>query len=72
VTRWDLRGGVRTAAKVPTFTVDELAARWGEDLAMGREFVRDFLAAGYLESVNGNGRVRPTEKAARLFGEVVA
>ena len=44
----------------PTFTADGLAARWGDDLAMGRLFVRDFLASGYLASVNGNGTVQVT------------
>lgn len=65
--RWGVRRDVSNAANEPsTYVVDELATRWGDDLAMGRLFVRDFLRAGYLESVNGNGRVRVTELGQRV------
>lgn len=68
--RWDVREVDNAVAHLPTFTVDELAGRWGEDLAMGRLFVRDFLAAGYLASVDGNGRLRSTGRAADLFSGI--
>jgi hypothetical protein len=67
--RWSVRESVEVGTTMQTlksFTVDELAARWGDDLAMGQLFVRDFLAAGYLEAVNGNGCVRVTERGRRV------
>jgi hypothetical protein len=66
---WGAREAVH-ALGPPTFTVDELASKWGDDLTMGRLFVRDFLAGGYLESVNGNGRVRVTERG-RLVSRIL-
>jgi hypothetical protein len=52
--RWDLRG----------FTAEELALRWGLESAEINTIVfgaDGFLERGFVESVDGNGRIRVTE-----------
>ena len=69
--RWSVREAVNAVdspngegAVTTTSTVDELARRWKCDPAMVNTIVfgaEGFLERGYVESVDGNGRVRVTQ-----------
>lgn len=73
--RWSVRevcnGGV---SNLPTFTVAELAERWKCEPGMATMFIfgeEGFLERGFMECVDGNGRVRSTGLAAGLFAGVI-
>lgn len=65
--RWSVR---QVSTVVETFTVDELAARWECDLELDPHqaagFVAWFAEIGYLERVDGNGRLRVTDYGLEL------
>lgn len=67
--RWSVREVANGVGDLPTFTVDELAARWERALDLDRfvatRFVSWWIERGLLESVDGNGRVRVTELGRR-------
>jgi hypothetical protein len=63
--RWDMREVTGELDDVPTFTVEELATRWEVehelDVYTATSFVTWWVERGFLEPVDGNGRVRVTE-----------
>lgn len=63
--RWSVRDP--EADEPGSLTVAALAARWEGDLDRftATSFVAWFVEIGYLESVDGNGRVRVTERGRR-------
>jgi hypothetical protein len=54
--RWD-------AAPAHSFTLDDVAARWGAD---AEQFIAGFEERGLVERINGNGRLRVTEYGLEL------
>jgi hypothetical protein len=62
--RWDVRPADPNGTVNPTYRLDELALRWGFDERLVHTLVLGeggFLERGFMESVDGNGRVRVTE-----------
>jgi hypothetical protein len=68
--RWDVRQVSHAVGHLPTFTLDEIAARWQRTLKLDHytaaTFVDWFVEIGYLESLDGNGRVRVTERGRHV------
>lgn len=57
------------------YTVDELAARWGCDREMASAIIfgrEGFLERGFVESLNGNGRVVVTPRGLEAAAAVEA
>ena len=69
--RWSVREAADEVRHGVTHytVVDELAAQWERDLELDHytatSFVAWFVEIGYLERVDGNGRVRVTERGSR-------
>jgi hypothetical protein len=66
--RWDVRAGT-TNGTAPSYTLADLALRWGCDEGLVRTIVLGeggFLERGFMESFDGDGRVRVADLGLRV------